>query len=93
MDGVVDEVANIHPPFALAISQPFLVLPHLAHPLAVCPPLCVLHLNLDGSHRGDSVIMNSSLKDERSDDEGEGGDDDDDDYDNDDSALRKKKRS
>ena len=92
MDGVVDEVANIHPPFALAISQPFLVLPHLAHPLAVCPLLRVLHLNLDGSHRGGSVIMNSSLKDERSDDEGEGGDDNDND-DNDDSASRKKKRS
>jgi hypothetical protein len=87
----VDEVANIHPPFALTVSQPFLVLTHLAHPLAVCPLLRVLHLNLDGSHRGDSVIMNNSLKDARSDDEGEDGDDDDDD--DDDSALRKKKRS
>ena len=84
---MVDEVANIHPPFALTISQPFLVLPHLAHPLAVCPHR-VLHLELDGSHRGDSVIMSSSLVDERSDDEGEDGDDNDDD-----DSSRKKKRS
>ncbi len=73
----MDEVANIHPHFALTASQSFLVLPHLAHSLAVCPLLCVLHLNLDGSHRGDSVITSSSLKDERSDDEGEDDDDDD----------------
>jgi hypothetical protein len=82
----VDEVANIHPPFALTISQPFLVYPHLARPLAVCPLLRLLHLNLDGSHRGDSTITSSSLKDARSDDEGEDGD-------GDDSASRKKKRS
>ena len=82
----MDEVANIRPPFTLTVSQPFLVLPHLARPLAVCPLLCVLHLNLDGSLRGDSVITSSSLKDERSDDEGEDGDDDG-------SALRKRKRS
>ena len=84
----MDEVANIHPPFALTVSQPFLVCPHLARPLAVCPFLRLLHLNLDGSHRGDSAITSSSLKDARSDDEGDGDDDDDDD-----GASRKKKRS
>ena len=83
---MVDEVANIHPPSTLTVSQPLLVLPHLAHPLAVCPLLRVLHLNLDGSYRGDSTITGSSLKDDRSDDEGEDDDDDD-------TALRKKKRS
>jgi hypothetical protein len=77
-------MANIHPPFALTVSQPFLVYPHLARPLAVCPLLRLLHLNLDGSHRGDSTITSSSLKDARSDDEGEDGDND---------ALRKRKRS
>ena len=82
----MDEVANIHPPFTLTVSQPLLVLPHLADPFAVCPLLRVLHLNLDVSHPGDSTITGSSLKDERSDDEGEDGDDDN-------SALRKKKRS
>lgn len=88
----MDEVANIHAPFALTVSQPFLVLTHLAHPLAVCPLHRFLHLNLDSSHREDSVIMSSSLKDARSDDEGGDGEDDDDD-DDDDSASRKKKRS
>ena len=85
----MDEVANIYPHFALTVSQSFLVLPHLAHSLAVCRLLRVLHLNLDGSRRVDSVIRSSSLKDERSDDEGEDGDDDEDE----DSASRKKKRS
>jgi hypothetical protein len=84
----VDEVANIYPPFSLTVSQPFLVYPHLARPLAVCPLLRLLHLNLDGSCREDSAITSSSLKDARSDDEGEDGDDADDD-----SGLRKKKRS
>jgi hypothetical protein len=37
LDGVVDEMANIYPPFTLAVSQPFLVLPHFAHLLAVRP--------------------------------------------------------
>jgi hypothetical protein len=90
LDGVVDEMANIYPHFALAVSQPFLVLSHLAHLLAVCPLLHVLHLNLDGSRRRDRVVTGSSLKDERSDDE---GDDDDDDDDDDESASKKKKRS
>ena len=84
----MDEVANIRPPFTSTVSQPFLVLPHLARPLAVCPLLCVLQFNLDGLLRGDSVIASSSLKDERSDDEGEDGDGD-----GDGSALRNKKRS
>ena len=84
----MDEVANLHPPCTLTASQSILVLTHLAHPLAVCTLLRVLRLNVDGSHRGDSVIMSSSLKDARSDDEGEDGDDDDDDP-----ALKKKKLS
>jgi hypothetical protein len=84
LDGGVDAMANIYPHFPVAVSQPFLVLPHLAHPLAVCP---LLYHDLDGSHRGNRVITGNSLKDERSDDE---GDDDDDDES---SALKKKKRS
>lgn len=80
----MDEVADIHPYFALTVSQHFMVLTHLARFLSVCL-LRVLRLNLDGSHRGDSAVTSSSLKDERSDDE---GDDDDDD---DDSALKKKR--
>jgi len=83
LDGVVDEMANIYPPFTLAVSQHFLVLPDLAHPLAVCPLLHVLH---EGSHRGDRVVTGSSLKDERSDDEGEEEDDES-------SALKKKRLS
>ena len=80
----MDEVANIHPHFALAASQHFLVRPHLARFLSVRPLLRVLHLNLDGSHREDSAVTSSSLKDERSEDE---------DSDDDDEDLRKKKRS
>ena len=76
-------MANIHPAFALAVSQPFLVLPYLSHPLAVCPLLHIPHPNLDDSRRGDRVLTGSSLKDDRSDDEGE---------DDEPSALKKKKR-
>lgn len=79
-------MANIYPHFPLAVPQPFLVLSHLAHPLAVCPPLHVPHL--DGSHRRHRVVMGSGLKDERSDDEG-----DDDEDEDEDAALQKKKRS
>jgi hypothetical protein len=81
-------MANIYPHFPLAVPQPFLVLSHLAHPLAVCPPLHVPHLKLDGSHRRHRVVMGSGLKDERSDDEG-----DDDEDEDEDAALQKKKRT
>ena len=51
----------------------------------VCPLLRVLHLNLDGSHRGNSTITSGALKVERSDGEGEDSDDED-------SSLRKGKK-
>jgi hypothetical protein len=81
---MVGEMANIYPPSAPAVSQSFLVLPYLSHSLAVCPLLRVPHPNPDGSHQGDRVVTGSSLKDDRSDDEGE---------DDEPSALKKKKRS
>lgn len=81
-------MANICPHYALAISQPFLVLLHVAYSLAVCPLLHVQQLNLDGLHRGNRTAMGTALKDERSDDEGEDDEDEDES-----SALKKKKRS
>ena len=86
MDGGVDEMANIYPHFALAVSQPFLVLLHVAYPLSVCP-LHAVQLSLDGSHGGNRTATGTALKDERSDDEGEGEDEDES------SALKKKKDS
>ena len=61
---MVDEVANVHPPLTLTVSQPLPVLPHLASPLTVCPLLRVLQINLDGSHCEDSTITSGVLKDE-----------------------------
>ena len=81
-------MANLYSHYALAVSQHFLVLLHVAHSLAVCSVLHVQLFNLDGSHRGNRTAMGTALKDERSDDEGEDDEDKDES-----SALKKKKRS
>jgi len=47
---MVDEMANIYTYGAPAMSESFLVLPDLAHLVAVCPHFSPIHINPDGSH-------------------------------------------
>ena len=82
----MDEVANIYAHSTSPVSQPFLVLPHLAHFLSVRHLLSFSYLSPIADTpppRWDSVITDSTLKDERSDDEGS----------DDESSAQKKKRS
>ena len=68
MDGLVDEVANLCADPAAAGAQPILVLPHLAHPLAVSTTVSLIHVILIPL----SAVMVGEADDVRSDDEGDG---------------------